>query len=89
MQKHQWREDTEDGVRIYKAIYHAGKWVISTQLKNDLEWDETFKPDLYVWQQLRKILWAKYQRKRCSWKILETVDKLLQKEFGIDPPQLS
>jgi hypothetical protein len=32
---------------------------------------------------LRDILWKRYQRKRGSWSIIEKIDKLLEKDFGI------
>jgi hypothetical protein len=32
---------------------------------------------------LREILWKKYQRKRGSWTIIERIDKMLEKNFGI------
>ena len=27
---------------------------------------------------LRDVLWRKYQRKRCPWRFIETIDKLLE-----------
>jgi hypothetical protein len=33
-----------------------------------------------LWRELRDILWRKYQRKRCPWKYIEEIDKLLGDE---------
>lgn len=87
MQKHEWREDTEEGYRYYRALYHAGRWNFSTTLKDDYDWTEDIEVGQEVWGQLREILWAKYQRRRCTWKIVESVDKVLKKEYGVTPPQ--
>lgn len=87
MQKHQWRNHTDEGTRLYSAFYHAGRWTFSSQLKGDEEWDDSFQPDQEIWQALREILWAKYQRRRCTWKIVQTVDKVLKAEYGVAPPQ--
>ena len=38
---------------------------------------------------LRGVLWRKYQRKRCPWRFIETIDKLLEEmpeEEGADSP---
>jgi len=87
MQKHQWREATDEGTRFYRAFYHASRWDFATQLKGEEDWDEQYEATQEVWQSLREILWAKYQRKRCTWKIVETVDKVLKKEYDVEPPQ--
>lgn len=88
MQKYQWREATEEGTRFYRATYHASRWNIATQLKGE-DWTDKFKPSQEVLQNLRELLWAKYQRKRCTWKILSNLDKLIEKEYGVEPPQKS
>ena len=86
MHRHQWRDDTEDGTRFYCATHHAGRWSYTTQLKGEEDW-ETIEADQEFLQALREILWAKYQRRRCTWKIIQSVDKVLLKEFGVEPPQ--
>lgn len=30
------------------------------------------------WVTLRDVLWRKYQRKRCPWRFIEAIDKLLE-----------
>jgi len=87
MQKHEWKVDTDEGRRYYRAHYHAGRWQMSTTLHTDPDWEENIEVTQEIWQDLRKQLWAKYQRRRCTWKIVRTVDVILEKEFGIEPPQ--
>lgn len=87
MQKHEWNIETEEGRRYYRAYYHASRWNFSTTLQTDPEWYENVEVEQEVWQQLRDILWAKYQRRRTTWKIIKTVDKILEKEYGVEPPQ--
>ena len=33
-----------------------------------------------VWVMLRNVLFRKYQRRRCSWKLIEQIDKRLGRE---------
>lgn len=89
MKKYQWRDQTDEGTRFYRAFYHASRWTFASQLKGEEDWDEDFQPDQEVWQALRDILWAKYTRRRCTWKIISTVDKVLKAEYGVTPPQES
>lgn len=86
MQKFEWNIETDDGRRYYRAHYHAKRWQISTTLKTDPDWEDNIDAPVEVWQMLRDHLWTKYQRRRCTWKIVRTVDVLLEKEFGIEPP---
>ena len=87
MQKHEWKKDTDEGLRLYKALYHAGRWSLASRLKKEYDWDEDYPLNQEIWQQLRDLLWAKYQRRRCTWKIVQTIDKILLKEYGVEPPQ--
>src|SRR5210317_1468200 len=82
MARHQWRETGDDGMRYYRAVYHGGRWTISSQLKDEEEWTPHDPPDLELWRNLRDVLWRKYQRKRCPWKMVEEIDKLLEGEEG-------
>ncbi len=82
MESHEWRENTEDGVRYHRANHHAGRWTFQTTLKTDPDWETIPLPDKDHWLALRDILWRKYQRKRCPWKFIEEIDKIL----GDDAP---
>lgn len=83
MEAHEWREKTEEGTRYFRATHHAGTWKFQKTLKTDPDWEPIPHPDAELWQMLRDILWKRYQRKRGSWSIIEKIDKLLEKDFGI------
>jgi hypothetical protein len=78
MQRHQWREQTDEGVRFWRASYHAGSWSMASQLKEEEEWTphDPIRPE--DWRRLREVLWRKYQRRRCPWKLVEKIDKKLE-----------
>lgn len=78
MQKHQWREQTEDGIRFYRAQHHGGRWTMLTQLKGEEDWEELEGPAREDWEKLREVLWNKYQRKRCPWELVDGIDRRLE-----------
>ncbi len=86
MQKHEWNIETEDGRRYNRAYYHANRWSFSTTLQTDPDWQENVKLDKEILQGFREILWAKYQRRRATWKVVHSLDKYLEAEHGIEPP---
>ena len=78
MTKHDWREREEDGVRIYRALFHGNRWALRSKLKNDEDWTDhepMTKPDLTM---LRDVLWRKYQRQRVPYKHVVQIDKMLE-----------
>jgi hypothetical protein len=84
MEAHEWRvKSKEEGTRYFRATYHAGAWRFQKTLRTDPDWEPIPHPDAELWQTLREILWKRYQRKRGSWSIIEKIDKLLEKDFGI------
>ena len=44
-----------------------------------------------LWITLRDLLWRKYQRKRCPWRLIEAIDKLLEdmpeEESAVSPDE--
>ena len=82
MQRHSWRETTEEGVRFYRASHHAGRWTLNSQLKGEEDWTDHDPIATEEWRTLREILWRKYQRGRCPWKLIEKIDKLLEDADG-------
>ena len=84
-ERHDWNEDTEEGTRMYKAVYFAKEWRFATGMKGSrrvpTEWSDIHKPTTEHWQALRDILFRKYQRKRCPWKFIEAIDKKLGREI--------
>ncbi len=86
-ERHEWREDTEEGTRIYKAVLFAREWRFATAMKGSRrarpEWEDIIEVTTEHWEKLREVLFRKYQRKRCPWKYIEAIDKKL----GRDPQE--
>ena len=94
MEVHTWKERTEEGTLVYRACHHAGKWKLECAPKvgraerDDVEWERVELTRAH-WVTLRDVLWRKYQRKRCPWRFIETIDKLLEEmpeEEAADSP---
>lgn len=91
MEAHTWKERTEDGVIVYRACHHAGKWKLESSpkvgrsLRDDVDWTPVEMTREY-WVTLRDLLWRKYQRKRCPWHFIEKIDKLLEDMPESDNP---
>ncbi len=83
-QRHEWKVDTEEGIRLYRAVFHSKEWKFSTAMKgrrsSPPEWIWINEPTDEHWQSLRDVLFAKYQRKRCPWKLIEDIDQKLGKK---------
>ena len=83
MEVHTWKERTEEGTLVYRACHHASKWKLECAPKvgraerDDVEWEHVELTRAH-WVTLRDVLWRKYQRKRCPWRFIETIDKLLE-----------
>lgn len=85
MAKHEWRERTPEGeVRYVTAKRHMGKWLFQTCLKSDEEWTQLDALPLGDLEQLREVLWRKYQRKRVPYEHVQEIDAMIEelKESG-------
>lgn len=80
MQRHTWRERTDDGLRFFRATHHGGRWTLQSQWSGDEEWSSHDPISTDEWRALRRVLWRKYQRGRCPWEILERIDRRLADE---------
>jgi len=78
MEKHNWRENTDDGVRFYRATFHGGRWTVSSQMKGEEEWVSHNPIRREDWETLRTLIFNKYQRKRLPWKRVDAIDKILE-----------
>lgn len=85
MQHHTWRERTEEGVRFYRASYHASTWTLQSQMKGEEEWEQHDPISADEWRLLRDVLWRKYQRGRGPWKLIEKIDATLEEMDGEKP----
>ena len=78
MQRHSWREHTEEGVRFYRASHQSSNWTLQSQLKGEEDWQLHDPISGEEWCRLREVLWRKYQRGRCPWKLIERIDRQLE-----------
>ncbi len=80
MNKFEWRETLESDVKFYRANYFANQLEMYWKLKSEGgDWNKIDPMEKEDWQVLRDQLWKKYQRKRCPWKIIDKIDKELEK----------
>ncbi len=82
MESHEWNEKTKEGKRFYRANFHAQEWRILTTLKSEPDWHHLEEPPEEVLRSLRDVVWRKYQRKRCPWERVASVDRLLGEEVS-------
>ena len=78
MQKHEWRERDEEGLRFYRAEYHASRWRLTSRGKEEEVWREHDPISEEEWRKLREVMFNKYQRKRVPWQLVERIDKILE-----------
>ena len=71
MEVHTWKERTEEGTLVECAPK------VGRAERDDVEWERVELTRAH-WVTLRDVLWRKYQRKRCPWRFIETIDKLLE-----------
>ncbi len=65
MPVHEWREDTDEGeVRCVRATRNGKHWTLEARLKSEPDWTVLSPPPLDDLQELRDVLWRKYQRGR-------------------------
>lgn len=80
MQKHEWREDEDGEMTVWRAEYHASRWKVMSRPKKEEEWTRYDPVPIGVWRKLRDVLWNKYQRNRCPHKLVTGIDKIIAKE---------
>lgn len=78
MESHEWREKTDEGTRYWRANRYAGEWTVFTTLKSEPDWTKIDPVPRELWEQLRDVLWRKYQRKRLPWERIAQIDKILE-----------
>lgn len=78
MQRHEWHESLDEGgQRFWRANFHAGQWKLLTKTERRGGWETIMEPTVEDWERLRDTLWNKYQRKRCPYKLVKSIDKIL------------
>ncbi|MBU3666669.1 MAG: hypothetical protein FGM15_12460 [Chthoniobacterales bacterium] len=76
--EHGWTQRTEDGEkREIRAVKTQGRWRLQSKRKHDENWIYHDVPDRADLEELRDILWRKYQRRRASHEDVLLADKML------------
>ena len=79
MQKHEWRENTEEGeTRLVTATRHAGMWKLRSRLKTETEWTEFPVIPLDDLETLHDVISNKYQRKRAPYDHVLEIEALIE-----------
>jgi len=75
---HVWTHRTVDGEkREVRAVKNQGLWRLQSKLKHETEWTYHQMPERSDLEELREILWRKYQRRRASYEDVLLADKML------------
>ena len=79
---HAWTHRTADGEkREVRAVKNRGRWRLQSKVQHEEGWTYHEVPELSDLQELREILWRKYQRRRAAHEDVLLADKMLA-EFG-------
>ena len=79
---HAWTHRTADGEkREVRAVKNRGRWRLQSKVQHEEDWTYHEVPELSDLQELREILWRKYQRRRAAHEDVLLADKMLA-EFG-------
>jgi len=78
MKRHEWKEQTEHGVRWLRASRHGGKWSLQCRDAGEETWraEEPISRESLV--ALREILFRKYQRRRLPYEHVVEIEKLME-----------
>lgn len=78
MEKHEWKEITDEGKLFYRASFFRGEWTITVATRRrEADWETIENPPEPIWRKLRELVWNKYQRKRCPWERVVSIDRIL------------
>lgn len=87
---HVWKTVTEDGEkREVRAERFGGKWRFQAKLKSEERWTYFDHPSIEDLEQLRDILWRKYQRKRLPHDDVASIDAWLERVRGVAQSEAS
>lgn len=83
MESFSWQGRDDDGNKVvYEASHFGGWWQLTCTPKvgrshrDEVEAEQIeFTEDL--WQELRELLWRKYQRRRVAWDMVQHIDDIL------------
>jgi hypothetical protein len=76
--EHGWTHRTEDGEkREVRAVKTQGRWRLQAKLRHEEQWTYFDNPERADLEELRDILFRKYQRRRASFEDVVLADKML------------
>ena len=82
--QHAWTHRTDDGEkREVRAVKNQGRWKLQSKRKSDEDWTYHETPERGDLEELREILWRKYQRRRASHEDVLLADKMLDELGGV------
>ena len=81
--QHIWTEKDADGrKREVRVTKFGGAWRFQAKFADELEWTYYDRPLLEDLQELKEVVFRKYQRRRASSEDLESIEKLLREYAG-------
>jgi hypothetical protein len=85
--EHGWTHRTEEGAkREVRAVKTRGRWRLQSKVRGEEDWtyhDQPLRSDL---EELRGILWRKYQRRRASHEDVLLADRMLAELGPVSAP---
>ena len=70
-----------------RAERFGGRWKFQSKLRSDVQWTYYDIPPVEELEELRDIVWRKYQRKRLPWDDVASLDRMLEdRRPAADPP---
>lgn len=83
---HVWKTTTPEGEkREVRAERFGGRWKFQSKVPSDAQWTYYDHPPLEDLEELRDIVWRKYQRKRLPWDDVASLDRMLEERRPAQP----
>lgn len=83
---HVWKTVTADREkREIRAERFGGRWRFQSKLRSEEQWTYYDLPPVEELEELRDILWRKYQRKRLPWDDVASIDLMLEARRAEEP----
>jgi hypothetical protein len=77
---HVWKETTEEGEkREVRAVKFGGVWSIQSKLRHEERWTYHEPPLLADLEELKDVLFRKYQRRRAAYEDVVLIEKMIEK----------
>jgi hypothetical protein len=59
-------------------VHYGGAWSVAVRGPEDEDWQECQPVPLEVLEELRDVLWRKYQRRRLPWEQVDQIDRMME-----------